>query len=120
MAIDLTSLAIQIIVSIIILAPVLWLVGRSLAGKEKAKGSDAVWIVILGVVLQSVVGALFSGILGLILTLLVWLILIHHFFDCGWLMALAIAVVTIIVFIIISIIIAVILGLGLLFLLRII
>jgi len=115
LAIDLMGLAIQVIVSIIILAPVLWLVGRGLVGKEKAKGSDAVWIVILGVVLASVVGALFSGLLGFILTLVVWLILIHHFFDCGWLMAFAIAIVTVIAFIIIWAIIAIVLGLGLAF-----
>jgi len=116
LAIDLMNLVIQIIISIIVLAPVLWIVGRSLVGKEKARGSDAIWIVILGVVLQSVVGALFSGIVGFILTLLVWLVLIHHFFDCGWLMAFAIAVVTIIVFIVILVIIGIVLGVGLLFL----
>lgn len=118
MAIDLTGLVIHIIVSIIILAPVLWLVGRGLVGKEKAKGSDAIWIVILGVILQGIVGWLFSGIVGFILTLLVWLFLIHQFFDCGWLMAFAIAIVTIIAFIVISAIIGIVLGLGLLFLTR--
>lgn len=113
MAIDLTSLVIQIIINIIILAPVLWLVGRGLVGKEKAKGSDAVWIVILGVVLQAVVGWLFSGLVGFILTFLVWLFLIQHFFDCGWLMAFGIAVVTVIVFVVISFIILTVLGLSL-------
>ena len=116
MAIDLMGLVIQIIISIIVLAPVLWLVGRGLAGKEKARGSDAILIVILGVILQSVVGALFSGIVGFILTFLVWLVLIHHFFDCGWLMAFAVAVVTVIVFIVILVIIGIVLGVGLLFL----
>lgn len=116
MAVDLMGLVIQIVVSIIVVAPVLWLVGRGLVGKEKARGSDAIWIVILGVVLQSFVGALFSGIIGFVLTLLVWLLLIHHFFDCGWLMAFAIAIVTVIVFIVISVIIGIVLGLGFLFL----
>lgn len=43
---DLVALLIQIVVSTVILAPVLWLAGRALVGKEKAKFLDAVWIVL--------------------------------------------------------------------------
>ncbi len=99
----LLGLLIQIIVSVIIVAPVLWLVGRALAGKEKAKFTDAIWIVVLG----TVIGALVSwfagslGWIGTIIMIIVWLALIKHFFDCGWLKALAIAIIAIIVYIII-------------------
>ena len=55
--VDLIGLLIQIVVGIIILAPVLWLVGRALVGKEKAKFLDAVWIVALGTVIGAVVGS---------------------------------------------------------------
>jgi hypothetical protein len=100
---DLLGLLIQIIVSVIIIAPVLWLVGRALAGKDKAKFTDAIWIVVLG----TVIGALVSwfagslGWIGTIIMIIVWLALIKHFFDCGWLKALAIAIIAIIVYIII-------------------
>ena len=47
--INLDALVVQLIVSIIVIAPVLWIAGRLLVGKEKAKGTDAIWIVVLGV-----------------------------------------------------------------------
>jgi hypothetical protein len=100
---DLFGLLIQIIVSVIIIAPVLWLVGRALAGKDKAKFTDAIWIVVLGTVIGAVV-SWFAGSLGwigTIIMIMVWLALIKHFFDCGWLKALAIAIIAIIVYIII-------------------
>lgn len=108
---DLVALLIQIVVSIIIVAPVLWLVGRALAGKGKAKFTDAIWIVVLGIVIGAVVGALVSGWIASIIMFVVWLGLIKHFFDCGWLKAFAIAVIAVIVFIIIAVILAFI-GLG--------
>ena len=39
---------IQIVVNIVILAPVLWIAGRLFVGKDKAKFMDALWIVVLG------------------------------------------------------------------------
>ena len=104
MAINLDILVINIIVSTIILAPVLWLSGRLLVGKEKAKFTDAIWIVILGTVIGTLFGAFFIGIIASIIQLIIWLLLVKHFFDCGWLKAFLIAIVAIIVFIIIAII----------------
>jgi hypothetical protein len=46
---NLDAFVVQLIVSIIVIAPVLWIAGRLLVGKEKAKGTDAIWIVVLGV-----------------------------------------------------------------------
>ena len=111
--IDLVVLLIQIVVGIIVLAPVLWLAGRSLAGKEKAKFLDAVWIVALGTIIGGVVGALIGGLLAAVIMFIVWLALIKHFFDCGWIMAFAIAVIAVIIYIIIIAILAFI-GIGLL------
>ncbi len=114
---DLFGLLIQIIVSVIIVSPVLWLVGRALAGKDKAKFTDAIWIVVLGTVIGALVNW-FAGSLGWIgpiIMIIVWLALIKHFFDCGWLKALAIAIIAIIVYIIIFVIlfaILAIIGLG--------
>jgi len=111
------SLLIQIIVGIIIVSPILWLVGRALVSKDKAKFTDAIWIVALGIIVGSVVGALVHGLLGMVISFIIWLALIKHFFDCGWLKALLIAIVAVIVLIIVAIVVGFIIGVGILALL---
>ena len=108
---DLVALLIQIIVGIIVVAPILWLVGRALVGKEKAKFTDAIWIVVLGTVIGAVVGTFVGSLISAVIMFVVWLALIKHFFDCGWLKAFVIAVIAVIVFIIIVAILAII-GIG--------
>ena len=103
---DIVGLLISIVVGIIIIALILWLVGRALVGKQKAKFTDAIWIVVLGIVIGAIVGALIGGIVAAIIMFIIWLALIKHFFDCGWLMAFAIAVVLVIIFIVIVAILA--------------
>ena len=109
---DLVSLLIQIVVAAVILAPILWIVGKWFVGKDKAKFTDAVWIGVLGVIIGAVVGWLLPGwgaILGTIIMIVVWLALIRHFFDCGWLKALVIAIIAGIIYLIISLILSAIL-----------
>ena len=113
MAINLDVLVIRIIVSTIVIAPVLWLSGRALVGKEKAKFTDAIWIVVLGTVIGTFFGAFFVGILASIIQLILWLALVKHFFDCGWLKALAISILAVIIFVVI-VVILVIIGIGIL------
>lgn len=112
---DLIALLIQIVIGIVVIAPILWLVGRALAGKDKAKFTDAIWIVVLGTIIGAVVGALIGtllgGLLSAIIMFFVWLGLIKHFFDCGWLKAFVIALVAVIIFVILAIILAII-GIG--------
>ena len=108
---DLVALLIQIVVGIIIVAPILWLVGRALVGKEKAKFTDAIWIVVLGTIIGAVVGVFVGSLISAIIMFIVWLALIKHFFDCGWLKAFVIAVLAVIVFTIIVAILAII-GIG--------
>ena len=112
---DLVSLLIQIVVSSIILAPVLWLAGRTLVGSDNAKFFDAIWIVLLGTVIGAVVGDFVGSLVAAILMFVVWLALIKHFFDCGWVMALVIAIIAVILFVIIVAVLAFV-GIGLLFL----
>ena len=111
---DIVGLLIQIVIAIIVIAPVLWLVGRSLAGKDKAKFTDAIWIVVLGIVIGAIVSYFIGGLIAAVIMFFVWLGLIKHFFDCGWLKAFAIAIIAVIVFIIIAFLLALIgIGLGL-------
>ena len=105
--INLDALVVQLIVSIIVIAPVLWIAGRLLVGKEKAKGTDAIWIVVLGVVISDVFHYFFgSGIIASIILLIILLGLIKHFFDTGWLKALAVVIVVVIIYVIIAVILA--------------
>jgi hypothetical protein len=110
---DLVALLIQIVVGVIIIAPILWLAGRALAGKDKAKFTDAIWIVVLGTVIGAVVGAFVGGLIAALIMFIIWLALIKHFFDCGWLKALAIAIIAVIIFIIIVAVLAIV-GFGIL------
>ena len=111
---DLIALLIQIVVGIIVVAPILWLVGRALVGGQKAKFTDAIWIVVLGTIIGAVVGVFVGSLISAIIMFVVWLALIKHFFDCGWLKAFLIAVIAVIVFIIIVAILAIIgIGIGL-------
>jgi len=98
LAVNLDILVIHIIINTIILSPVLWLSGRAIVGKDKAKFTDAVWIIILGTVIGTLLGALFSGIIALGIQLILWLALVKHFFDCGWLKALVISIIAVIIF----------------------
>jgi hypothetical protein len=106
---DIVSLIVQIVVAAVVLAPVLWIVGKWFVGKDKAKFTDAVWIGVLGVLIGAGIGWLLPGwgaILGTLIMIVVWLLLIKHFFDCGWLKALAIAIIAGIIYFIISLIIS--------------
>ncbi len=106
MAINLDALALHIIVNVIIASPFLWLAGRAVVGKEKAKFSDAVLIVLIGTVVGAFFGAFFTGFLASIIQLIIWLAIVKHFFDCGYLKALGISLLAIIIFAIIAVILA--------------
>jgi hypothetical protein len=126
MAIDITalivSLVVQIIFWIIVVAPALWISGRLLAGKGKAKFSDALWIVIIGTIVFNLINIALTGffsdvfntllgsLVSYLVLLLIWLALVKHFFDCGWLKALAISIIAVIIAVIIWLIIGVILA----------
>lgn len=98
---------ISIVVGIVVTAPVLWIAGRLLVGASRAKFTDAIIIVALGVVAGSVIGAILSGFIGAIVQIVVFLFLIKYFYECGWLKALAVAVVTVVIFAVIAIILGV-------------
>jgi len=104
----LNFLLISIIVNIIIISPFLWLSGRALVGKEKAKFSDAILVVLLGTIIGSLIGVFFHGFAASIVQLILWLALIKHFFECGWLQALAVSIIAVIIFAFIVIILGII------------
>jgi len=120
---DLFTLATNIIVNVIFLSPVLWLAGRALAGREKAKFYDAVAIIVAGIVVGAIFDIFFAEFFEPIFSfllfgnfsfwlfssfvrLVIWLALVKHFFNCGWLKALAISILAVIFFVVIAIILA--------------
>ena len=107
---EIIFLLVSILVSVVINSLVVWFAGKSMVGPEKAKFSDAVWIVILGSVIGGAINALLYGIIGTIIVLIMWLYLIKHFFDCGWVKALIIAVIAVIIMVIVSFVIGLIAG----------
>lgn len=111
--VDLNALLIRIIVNTIIISPVLWLAGRGVVGKEKAKFTDAIFIVLIGTVIGTLIGAYLTGWIAIIVMLVTWLLLVQHFFDCGWIRALAITILAAIIFVIIAIILGLIIGFAL-------
>jgi hypothetical protein len=123
MASDFATLLIDLVLNVVFwviaVAPALWISGRLLAGKQ-AKFTDALWIVVIGTVIfyftsfaiEEFFAAVFGSVLiAYIVLLIVWLALVKHFFDCGWLKALAISIVAVIIAIVIWIIIGVIFAL---------
>lgn len=93
-----TGWLITLIVNIILVSLVLWVVGRGVVGGDKAKLSDAFWITVLGVIVGYAIMH-FVPYVGFILTLILWVVLIHHFFDTGWLGAVIIALIAVIVYV---------------------
>jgi len=95
---DLIGILIQVVISTVILSPALWISGRLIAGKDKAKFTDALWIVFLGSIINAVVGAFVGNLIATIILMIIWLALIKHFFDCGWIKAFVIAVAAVVIF----------------------
>ncbi|XES78245.1 MAG: hypothetical protein ACBZ72_05060 [Candidatus Bathyarchaeia archaeon] len=102
MAINLDVLLISLVIRILVLTPVLWISGRILVGGNKAKFTDAIWIVVLGTVIAGIIEYFFIGWISSIIVLLIWLGLVKHFFDCGWLKAFVISVIAILIFVVIT------------------
>lgn len=107
-------LLVGFVVNIVVNSLFVWLAGKALVGGEKAKFTDAIWIVFLGSIIGGVISAFFQGmagsIVGSIISFIIWLGLIKHFFDCGWIKAFIIAVLAVIIQIVVSFIIGLILG----------
>lgn len=95
-----------IIVNVIVNSLFVWLAGRALVGAEKAKFTDAIWIVVIGAVIGGILGAFNWGLIGAVISFILWLALIKHFFDCGWGTAFLIAIVAVIIQIIIAFVLA--------------
>lgn len=104
--VDIVGILVGIVVNVIFVAPIMWIAGRLLVGGQKAKFTDAIWIVVIGAVVGAVIGLFSTGLVGSLVQLVIWLYLVKRFFDCGWLKALAISIVAIVISVVIVAILA--------------
>ena len=98
------------IVDLIILTIVFYVAGVIVVGKRRALFSDAFVISLLGTIVGNICLLFFPPIIGLFLSLIVWLLLIRHYYETGWLGALAVAILAVIIFMVILFILGLILG----------
>lgn len=111
------GLLVRIVWGVIFTAPSLWIAGSMLVGGRKARFSDAVLIVVLGVFVEALVRAFVKDLVAPFVQLVVWLYLVKLYFETSWAMAFFISMLTVVVFFVVSAGLAAIIGLmGLTFL----
>lgn len=111
------ALILYFLIYLFILTVLLYIAGLIVVGGRKAKFTDALAVSALGTFLGSFVWAFFNLLipippLGLVAYFIFWLGLIKHFFDTGWLGALAIAILAVIISIALFVILAIILAIA--------
>ena len=89
---NITVLIIQIVIGLVVSTPALWYVGKWRVGPERAKFTDAVWISVLGTVINAVIGSYVGGGIGSLLQLLVNLYLIKKYYETDWVNSLIISI----------------------------
>ena len=90
---------INFVLGLAVLTIVFYIAGRAVVGGKRALFSDAFVISILGTIVANIVSLFNLPLIGLILSFIVWLLLIKHYYETGWLGALAVAVMAVIVYI---------------------
>ena len=109
------------IVLLIIPTIIFYIAGRIVVGKKRALLRDAFVISLLGIIVMYICLTFFASTflfglsVGAILSLIVWLLLIRHYYETGWLGAIAVGIMAVIALIVILILL-VFLGISLLLL----
>jgi len=96
------------IVNLIVMTGVFYVAGVIVVGKKRALLSDAFVISLLGTILYALC-TLFIPWIGLVVSVIVWLLLIRHYYETGWLGALAVAILAVIILIVVRFILAILL-----------
>jgi len=122
---------IRFIINLAVLTIVLYVAGLIVVGSKRARFSDAFVIALLGIVITTIFMAFipeivlfsfngyalrFGAGLGLIISFIAYLLLIRHYYETGWLGALAVAVLAVVIFIVLAFILAALLLIPFLFL----
>jgi len=89
------------VIGLTILTIVFYIAGRVVVGEKRALFSDALVISLLGTIVANMVSLFMprASLIGLILSLVIWLLLIRHYYETGWLGALAVTIMAVIVYV---------------------
>lgn len=98
------------IVTLVVLTFVFYIAGVIVVGKQRALLSDAFVISLLGTIVNGICLLFFPPLIGLILSLFIWLLLIRHYYETGWLGAIAVGILAVIVSAVILVVIRIIFG----------
>jgi len=112
----LTGQLFSFIIGLIVLTVIFYVAGRIVVGGKRALFSDAFVISLLGTIVMNVCLYFFHPLVGAILSLIVWLLLIRHYYETGWLGAIVVAIMAVIVSVVIAILLGILLGFSLLLL----
>src|SRR5215472_10209971 len=96
----LVGFLIVFIIYLLIIGFVLWLAGEIVVGRRVTFG-EALGVASVGTFLVGAVIVFLPGIIGLLLGLLIFLLLVKHYFKTGWLGAIGVGIMTIVVGIVI-------------------
>lgn len=104
------SLALFFVV-LLVLTVVLYLSGLIVVGGKRARFSDAFIIALLGTVLSTLFFMFIPyPLLGLLLSIITWLLLIKSLYETGWLGSLAVGILAIIIYLAVLILLALFFG----------
>ncbi len=94
------------VIGLIMLTIIFYIAGRLVVGKKRALFRDAFVISLLGTIVVNIVSLFMPNVqlIGLILSLIIWLLLIRHYYETGWLGALAVAILAVIIYVVIGLI----------------
>jgi hypothetical protein len=105
---------ISFIANLVVLTVVFYIAGIIVVGKKRALLGDAFVISLLGTIVSSICLIFFPPLIGIILSFVVWLLLIRHYYETGWLGALAVGLLAVIVSIVVLLILGALLGISIL------
>ena len=94
------------IIHLIVMTVVFYVAGVIVVGGRRALFSDAFVISLLGTVVGNICSLFFPPLIGLILSLFIWLLLIRRYYETGWLEALAVAILAVIIYVVVWVILA--------------
>ncbi len=103
---ELLFAVVSFIVNLLVMTIVFYVAGIIVVGKRRALFSDALVISLLGAVVGNICLLFFPPVIGLLLSLIVWLLLIRRYYETGWLGALAVAVLAVIIYVVVLVILA--------------
>jgi len=94
---------VKFVVGLFVLTFVFYIAGVIVVGGKRALFSDAFVISLMGTIIEAVCTLFFPLWIGILLSLLVWLLLIRHYYETGWLGAIAVGILAVIALVVVGI-----------------